>query len=95
MNHTEIFELTESLVGNRYTIESLNKQLSKTFNCDADVSEYEREECVKQDLPTLDDQLIVSIENKDGKTEYFDLDLYYIKDKANRYYITEVCFNYH
>jgi hypothetical protein len=92
MTNQDIINKTESLVGKRFTTETLNAELSQRFSCVADVSKYEKEECVKKDLPDLDDQLIVSIENELVK---FDLDLFYVIDNANRFLITEVCFNYY
>jgi hypothetical protein len=91
MTNQDIINKTESLVHLRFTEEELNEKLSQMFGCNAIVSEYEREECVKKDLPDLDNQLIVAIENE---LVSFDLDLYYIKDNGDKFYITEVCFNY-
>lgn len=92
MTHQDIINKTESLVHSRFTQSELNAKLSQIFGCKARVSDYEREECVKTELPNLDDQLIVSIENE---VVQFDLDLYYLMDNGGRFYITEVCFNYH
>ncbi len=92
MTNQDIINKTESLVGCRFTTPELNKKLSQLFGCKVKVSDYEREECVKKDLPNLDDQLIASIENE---LVQFDLDLYYLRDNGGRFYITEVCFNYH
>ena len=92
MTNQDITNKTESLVGGRFTTTDLNKKLSQLFGCKVQVSDYEREECVKKDLPNLDDQLIASVENE---LVQFDLDLYYLRDNSGRFYITEVCFNYH
>jgi len=90
MTKTEIFNVTENLVGYRFkSLDKVNERLSKDFGCKLKAFEYEREDCVKRDMPDLDDQLACAIEH-----EQIDLDLYYIKDNGNRYYITEVCFNY-
>ena len=88
--HQDIINLTESLVFSRFTEEELNARLSKDFDCEVKVSKYEREDCVKRDMPNLDDQLICEI-----TSQKIDLDIYYFIDNGNRYYITEVCFNYH
>lgn len=91
MNREDINRGLERLVGGRFTEKTLNDKLSQMFNCDAKVSEYQREECVRRELPNLDEQLIVAIENDFIK---IDVDLFYLKDKANNFYITETCFNY-
>lgn len=80
----------DSLVGSRFTKEELNKTLSELFNCPVVVSEYEREECVKNDIPELDNQFLFEIA---GEYE-IDVDLYYIKDNGGLYYITETNFEY-
>ena len=86
----EINKKLESLVGSRFTKEALNEKLSELFNCPVVVSEYEREECVKNDIPELDDQFLFDI-----KGEYdIDVDLYYIKTNVGLYYITETNFEY-
>ena len=92
MTNQDITNKTESLVGARFTTHDLNKKLSQLFGCKVKVSDYEREECVKEELPNLDDQLITSVENELVK---FDLDLYYLRDNGGKFYITEVNFNYH
>ena len=61
----QISDKVESLVGCRFSEIELNKKLSQLFGCDVSVSEYEREECVKKDLPFLDNQLICEVSNSD------------------------------
>lgn len=93
MTNQDINNKLESLVGGRYTEQSLNAKLSQLFGCKVETSEYDKEECVKRDLPHLDEQLLFPIEN-DTIGLQIDVDLFYLKDKANNYYITETCFNY-
>ena len=86
----EINKKLNSLVGSRFTKEELNKKLSELFNCPVVVSEHEREECVKNNMPGLDDQFLFDIMG-----EYkIDVDLYYIKDNGGLYYITENNFEF-
>lgn len=93
MTQTLIHQKVETLVGQRLTKEEINVKLAQFFGGCPDVSEYEREECVKRDLPHLDNQLIVAIENDEAEL-YIDIDLYYLLDNSGKHYITEVCFNY-
>ena len=91
MNNFEINNKLESLVHNRYSKDELNKQLSQMFGCDVVVEEYDREECVKNDLPELDGQFLFTIDNINLA---IDVDLYYLKDNNGNYYITETNFEY-
>ena len=94
MTQRLINQKVESLVGQRLTKEEINVKLAQFFGGSPSVSEYEREECVKRDLPHLDNQLVASIENDEADL-YIDIDLYYLLDNGGKHYITEVCFNYH
>lgn len=93
MTSQDINNKLESLVHNRFTKEELNTKLSQLFGCKVEVAEYEREECVKQDLPELDNQLLFPIENKDINL-YLDVDLFYLTDNGNKLYITETNFEF-
>lgn len=88
MKKQEINNKLESLVGGRFTEEELNDILSLLFGCEVKVAQYQREACVKKELPFLDDQLLFEVEK-----ENIDVDLFYLFDKAGKYYITETCFN--
>ena len=92
MTSQDINNKLESLVGARFTEEELNTKLSQLFGCDVKVAQYQREACVKKELPFLDDQLLFAIENENIGLE-IDVDLFYLFDKAGNYYITETCFN--
>ena len=104
MTYQEINDKLNSLVGRRFytdgrrqggclVVKDLNKTLSQMFDTKVKVgSKYERESCVKKDLPGLDDQFLFSIENADIR---IDVDLYYLKDNANHYYITETNFEFY
>jgi len=93
MTDTEINNKLESLVGARFTQEKLNKKLNQLFGCTVEVFEYNREPEVDRDIPGLDDQLLFLIENLSINLR-IDVDLFYLKDNSNRYYITETCFNH-
>jgi hypothetical protein len=84
----EINEKLESLVGNRFTAEKLNKHLSQMFGVDVEISEHVREECTQLEIPDLDYQLLFSI------GDFIDVDLYYLRDNGGNYYITETNFEY-
>jgi len=86
MTSQDINNKLESLVGNRFTEEELNIKLSQLFGSDVKVEQYEREACVKKDLPFLDDQFLFCVNDS------FDVDLYYIVDNGGKYYITETNF---
>ena len=86
MRNSDINSKLETLVGVRFTKEKLNERLSQLFGCTVEVAEYEREECVKQDLVELDDQFLFTIEN--------DVDLFYLVDNGKNYYITETNFEH-
>jgi len=92
MTKVEINEKLESLVFKRFSKKELEKKLSKMFGTKVKVSEYKREECVKRDLPELDDQLLFEI-NINDETD-IDVDLFYLKDNGKNYLITETNFEY-
>ena len=92
MNNKEINKKLESLVGSRFeTIEALNEKLSILFDTKVKVEKYEKSESVKRELPTIDEQFLFSIIN-DKIDLGIDVDLFYIVDKAERFYITETSF---
>ncbi len=91
MNNTKINKKLESLVGSRFTELELNAKLTELFGVEVEVSKYEREECVKRELPDLDDQFLFTIENEEKKIG-IDVDLYYIIDNGKKFYITETNF---
>jgi hypothetical protein len=93
MTGTEINNKLSILVGGRYTEDGLNRVLSQFFDCSVKVVKYQREPEVDEDIPGLDDQFLFLIENKEIGLRV-DVDLFYIKDNGNRYYITETCFNH-
>lgn len=94
MNQTLINQKLETLVNSRLTKDELTTQLTNFFGGRVEVFEYEREECVKNELPSLDEQLIASV-NNDEINLHIDIDLYYLLDNGGKYYITETNFNYH
>jgi len=89
LTNQDINSKLESLVGGRYYAKELNKKLSQLFGCNVEVAEYEREECVKKELPFLDNQLLFVI----NCNVRIDVDLFYLLDNGGKYYITETCFN--
>ena len=93
MRNSDINSKLETLVGVRFTKEKLNERLSQLFGCTVEVAEYEREECVKQDLVELDDQFLFTIEN-DIINLAIDVDLFYLVDNGKNYYITETNFEH-
>ena len=91
MTNLEITKKLDTLVGDRFTEEELNARLSQLFGCEVSVEKYEREECVKREIPDLDDQFLFNIENELVNLD-IDVDLYYLIDKGGNYYITETNF---
>lgn len=87
----EINKKLNSLVGKRFTEEGLNEELSRLFKCPVKVSKHEREECVKRDIPDLDDQFLFDI----GGDYEIDVDIYYIIANGGLYYITETNFEFY
>jgi len=82
MRNSEINDKLESLVGGRFSKESLNKQLSAMFGTEVAV-EYGSSE----KLPEIDDSFLFSIHS-----EGVDVDLYYLFTNAKEYYIVETNF---
>jgi hypothetical protein len=80
MKEREIREKLETLVGARFSKEGLEKKLSQLFG--EDVAVYEAD----PGLPDLDYLLVFSV------FDLVDVDLYYLRDNAGNYYITETSF---
>jgi len=93
MNQQDINNKLKSLEFNRFTVEELNSKLSQLFGTIVEIVKYEREECVKKELPHLDDQFLFNVNVKEINLS-IDVDLFYIKDNANRLLITETNFEY-
>jgi hypothetical protein len=81
----DISEILKKVEGGRYTEEKLNKILSDAFDTEIKVSKYEKEECVKKEIPELDEILVFSGGG-------YDVDLFYLIDNGGKFYITEFCF---
>lgn len=79
----------QSLVGQRFTKETIESKLTQLFGVNASVFEYD----VNDSQIKLDNILICSILNEDVNLN-IDLDLYYLLDNGGNYYITEVGFHY-
>ena len=91
MKKLDITKKLDTLVGERFTEEELNARLSQLFVCEVRVEKYEREECVKREMPDLDDQFLFNIENELVNLDV-DVDLYYLVDNGGKFYITETNF---
>lgn len=91
MENLDIQKKLDTLVGERFTEEELNARLSQLFGCEVKVEKYEREECVKREMPELDDQFLFNIENELVNLD-IDVDLYYLVDNGGKFYITETNF---
>jgi hypothetical protein len=84
MNYKKTSEKAENLVGLRYSsLEVMSKKLTSVFGEEIEVSESDAELTEE-----MDNQLVFAMDESE-----LDVDLYYLKDNADNYYITEVCVN--